>query len=173
MLCAAAASARDEPLLSRLDLSHSGAPVQVSADRLEFAYEDRVLTYQGNVRVRQADIELRADNLSITLQGSDDLSLRSVVAEGNVVLIQGRRRASGARAVFDEVKQTVILSGGALLEEGQNQVSGDSIMIDLGLERSVVQGGTGRVQAILYPPTPKRADEGTPMPTAGSGGADE
>jgi lipopolysaccharide export system protein LptA len=172
LLIATAASARDEPLLSRLDLSNSGAPVEVSADRLEFAYEERVLTYHGNVMVKQAGIELRADNLFITLQGSDDLSLRSVVAEGNVVLIQGQRRASGARAVFDDAKQTVILSGGALLEEGPNQVSGDSIVIDLGLERSVVQGGTGRVQAILYPPT-KRAGEGTPTPTAGSGGADE
>lgn len=169
LLLAAAASARDEALLSRLDLARSGAPVEVSADRLEFAYEERVLVYEGAVSVRQGDIELRADRLSITLEGDDDVRLRSVVAEGNVVLTQRQRRASGRRAVFDQRRQTVELSGGAVLQEGPNQVSGESIVVDLGLERSVVQGGKGRVQAILYPPTP--APDATPAGDAAAGAA--
>jgi len=166
----AAPASRDEPLLSRLNLSHSGAPVEVSSDRLEFAYEERLLTYIGSVVVRQDDIELRTDKLTIALEGVEDLRLRSVVAEGNVVLIQGQRRATGGRAVFDERAQTVVLSLGAVLQDGPNQVSGESIVVDLGLERSIVQGGEGRVRAVLYPPT-RAADAGVASGAAES--ADE
>ncbi len=163
VLAAAPAFAGDEALLGELDLARSGEPVAVASDRLEFRYDERVLLYEGNVTVKQGEIELRADKLSITLQGIEDLRLRSVVAEGNVVLTQRNRRASGRKAVFDERERTVVLSGDAVLQDGPNRVSGESIVVDLGLERSVVQGGKGRVQAILYPPTPApEANEGTP-----------
>lgn len=168
----AAAATDEEPLLNRFDFAQSGEPVEVASDRLEFAYEDRVLTYEGNVTVKQGDIALRADVLAITLEGVEDLRLRAVVARGNVVLTQGQRRATGERAVFDEREQTVVLSGDAVLQDGPNRVSGESIVVDLGLERSVVQGGKGRVQAILYPPTPRRGPEEAEMPAV-SGGSDE
>ena len=153
-VAAATTARRGEPLLSRINLARSGAPVEVVADRLEFAYDDRLLTYAGNVVVKQADIELRTDRLAIQLEGSDDLTLRSVVAEGRVVLTQGKRRATGGRTGFGQSEPTGVVSVDAVLEDGPNRVSGESIVVDLGLERSVVQGGKGRVQAILYPPTP-------------------
>lgn len=142
-----------EPLLSRLDLGKSDGPVEVTAERLDFAYEARLLTYEGSVVVKQGEITLRSDRLVVSLDGDGELGLRSIVAEGNVALKLGNRRATGRRAVFDQRAQTVVLSGDALLQEGANQVSGDRIVIDLARETSVVHGGEGRVRAVLYPPT--------------------
>lgn len=154
---AAIAHAENEPLLARLNLGRSDAPVEVRADRLDFAYDARRLTYEGAVSVEQGDIALRCERLVIELGDDDDLGLRSVVAEGQVVLTQGARRATGRRATFDHASQTVVLSGDAVLQDGPNQVSGDRVEIDLARETSVVHGGEGRVRAVLFPPTPARS----------------
>lgn len=143
------------PLLAKLSLTQSGAPVEVVADRLDFEYASRILTYEGNVEVRQGDVELKSDRLTISLEGEGDLRLRSVIASGNVRLRHGQRKASAGRAVFDQRKQTVELRENAVLEDGPNRVTGERIEVDLGRERSVIQGGTGRVRAVLYPPTPE------------------
>ncbi len=143
-----------DPLLARLALDRSGAPVEVKADKLEFDYDQRVLVYEGNVVVEQGDIQLRTQRLTITL-GTDKVALRSVVAVGAVELKQGARIATAGRAEFDNQAQTVILSQNAVLRDGPNEVSGESIVVDLARERSVVQGGQGRVRAVLFPPTPK------------------
>lgn len=148
-----------EPLLARLNLGRTDAPVEVRADRLDFAYEQRTLTYLGGVSVQQGDITLRCDSLVVELDADGEFGLRRIVAEGSVELTQGARRATGRRAVFDHAAQTVVLSGAALLQEGASQVSGDRIVIDLARETSVVHGGEGRVRAVLYPPTPKRGDD--------------
>lgn len=157
---AAVARAENEPLLARLNLGRSDAPVEVRADRLDFAYDARRLTYEGGVSVEQGDIALRCERLVIELGDDDDLGLRSVVAEGQVVLTQGSRRATGRRATFDHATQTVVLSGDAVLQDGPNQVTGDRVEIDLARETSVVHGGEGRVRAVLFPPTPARSAAG-------------
>lgn len=149
-----------DPLLARLALDRSGEPVNVQADKLEFDYEQRVLVYQGRVLVEQGEIELRTDLLTITL-GKDKVALRSVVAVGNVLLKQGKRTATAGRAVFDNQAQTVVLSENAVLTDGANQITGERIVVDLARETSVVEGGSGRVRAILYPPTPKPEEGGS------------
>jgi len=65
-----------------------------------------------------------------------------VVAEGQVRIHKGDRLAEGRRAVFDQAKQTIVLSDGAVLHEGPNQVAGDRIVVYLQEERSVVESGS-------------------------------
>ena len=59
---------------------------------------------------------------------------------------------SGRRAVFDQAKQTVVLSDGAVLHDGPNQVAGERVIVYLKEDRSVVESGSNsRVKAVLYP----------------------
>ena len=44
-----------------------------------------------------------------------------------------------------------MLSDDAVLHDGSNEVSGDRIVVYLDEKRSVVEGGTGRVRAVLFP----------------------
>ncbi|MBI3768871.1 MAG: hypothetical protein HY271_10315 [Deltaproteobacteria bacterium] len=78
--------------------------------------------------------------------------IKEVVAEGHVRIQRGDRVAEGRRAVFDQVKQTIVLSDGAVLHEGANRVAGDRIIVYLQEQRSVVESGSNsRVSAVFYP----------------------
>jgi lipopolysaccharide export system protein LptA len=84
-----------------------------------------------------------------------------VVADGDVHLWKGTRWATAGRAVFDQTRRTAVLSRDAVLHDGPNEVSGERVVVYLDEQRSVVEGGNGRVKAVLFPP-----HEGTPPPGA-------
>ncbi len=150
-----------EALLKSFSLGSQDGPVTVTADKLEFDYKTRILTYHGKVKVTQADLTLRSDQLRIKIDPDAPDQLREVVAEGKVRIDKGARKASGGRAVFDQATRTVVLSDQATLRDGPNEVAGERVVVYLDEERSVVEGGTARVRAVLFPPgskTPSAAD---------------
>jgi len=154
------------------------------------------VTYRGHVQVTQGDVTLTSDQLSITYDpsavkpskpadpsatpapkaaaGNDADKIKEIVAEGNVRIKQGTRLAEGRRAVFDQAKQTVVLSDGAVLHDGPNQVAGERVIVYLKEDRSVVESGSkSRVKAVLYPgKDDAKKEEGqsaattTPIPAA-------
>lgn len=126
-------------------------PIAVRSDKLEFSYRDRLLTYTGDVVVTQGDLTLRADTLQATISADGTDRLETITALGAVEVSQGNRTASGGRAVFNQRLRTVELSQDAVLTEGPNKISGDRVTVYLDEERSVVEGGNGRVQALLFP----------------------
>ena len=145
------ADAGSPSLLSALSFSTRREPISVTADTLEFDYRSRLLTYKGRVEVTQGDIKLNANTLTITLEDQAENQVKEVVAEGQVRVTQGARWATGGRAVFDQAHHTVVLSQNAVVHDGPNEVSGDRIVVYLDEERSVVEGGGGRVKAVLFP----------------------
>lgn len=164
---AAAASAAPNALFQSLSLGSGKGPVRIDSDTLELDYKTSNITYRGHVQVTQGDVTLNSDRLSITYDPAavkgpktDESGTRAaganrikqIVAEGNVRIRQGTRLAEGRRAVFDQAKQTVVLSDGAVLHEGPNQVAGERVIVYLQEERSVVESGSNsRVKAVLYP----------------------
>lgn len=157
-------------LFQSLSLGGRKEPVRIHSDSLDLDYKGSTLTYRGKVQVTQGDVTLSSERLVITydrdaVQGGakSDASggesrrdpnarIKEVVAEGDVRIRQGDRLAEGRRAVFDQARQTIVLSDGAVLHEGPNQIAGDRIVVYLQEERSVVEGGANsRVQAIIFP----------------------
>jgi lipopolysaccharide export system protein LptA len=171
-------------LFESLSLGARKEPIRINSDSLEYDHRGSMITYRGNVQVTQGDVTLAADRLSITYdptaaegagalpaQGGAD-RIREIVAEGGVRIRQGQRLAEGRRAVFDQAKQTIVLSDGAVLHEGPNQVTGDRIIVYLQEERSVVESGShSRVRAVLYPESsPDAGATGDTAPTGGGPG---
>ena len=75
-----------------------------------------------------------------------------MVAQGNVVITQKTRRATGQVAVFSQTMRQLVLGGDPVLRDGPNEVTGDRIVVYLDEGRSVVEsGGKKRVSAVLYP----------------------
>ena len=140
-------------LLDGFAMGGERGPVRINADTMEFDYKTKVLTYRGTVTVTQADLTLRSDVLTVTLDQAKSDRPREVVAEGDVQITKGQRRASGARAVFDDKARTVTLSDQARLQDGPNEVAGEKVVVYLDEQRSVVEGGRDRVRAVLYPPS--------------------
>lgn len=127
-------------------------PIAVRSDKLEFSYRERLLTYTGQVVVTQGDLTLKADVLKVTItEDAQRQQLEQIVALGGVEITQGSRAASGGKAVFDQRHRTIELSDNAVLTEGPNKISGDRVIVYLDEERSVVEGGDKRVQALLFP----------------------
>jgi lipopolysaccharide export system protein LptA len=140
-----------EGLFGNLSLTSDRGPVHIRADQLEFDYRTSVLTYRGGVTVKQADLTLNSNVLRVTLDPKATDQLREVVAEGEVQIAKGKRRASGGRAVFDQASRTIVLTDRATLRDGPNEVAGERVVVYLDEERSVIEGGTERVRAILFP----------------------
>ena len=152
-----------DSLLDALSFSSKRDPISVSSDGLEFDYRTRVITYKGSVEVTQGDIKMQSDTLRVVLDDRAENRVKEVVAEGSVRVSKGTRWATGGRAEFDQAKQTVVLSNDAVVHDGSNEVSGDRIVVYLNENRSVVEGGNGRVRAVLFPPK-----SGTPGAEGGS-----
>jgi lipopolysaccharide export system protein LptA len=139
-------------LLSTLSLKPGRGPVEITAKVLEFDYHKLELTYEGDVTVKQGDMTLQSERLTVLLEQGAAEAVRNVTAEGNVRITQGDRVATGGKAVFDQASRTVKLSDGAVLRQGLNEVTGDEVEVYLDEERSVVKSdGLGRVRARLFP----------------------
>jgi len=123
-----------------------------------------VLTYKGDVVVLQGDMKLQSDTLVVSLDDHAENKVKEVVADGDVRLSKGDRWATGGHAVFDQANNTVVLSSNAELHDGPNQVTGERVVVYLNEQRSVVDGGTGRVKAVLVPPKNDGASAALPTP---------
>lgn len=149
-----------DPLLGALAFSAGREPISVTSDALDFDYKTRILTYRGAVVATQGDLRLQSDTLTIALALDGGEAVKEVVAAGNVRMSKGDRWATAGKAVFDQGARTVVLSDNAVLHDGPNEVSGERVMVYLDEERSVIEGGSGRVRAVLHPP----AEGATPTP---------
>ena len=178
VVVALAVPARDGLSAFELDAVGGGRePITITADRLDFDYETNVIVYRGDVRATQGRVKLRSDTLTLTFvttengEGAQALSslpepgrdgstrVQEVVAEGNVRIDQGGRWAAGGKAVFDQVRRTLVLTDEPVLHDGPNEVAGDRVVVYLDQDRSVVEGGRKRVKAVLYP-----EQDGAPVP---------
>lgn len=118
---------------------------------MEVDYRSRVLKYRGGVVATQGDMKLESTTLTVTLDPQVENRVKEVVADGQVRLSKGSRWATGGRAVFDQDHNTAVLSNDAELHDGASLIKGDRIVVYLNEERSVVEGGKGRVKAVLVP----------------------
>lgn len=158
---AAAKEGEGNPL-GQLSFNSSKEPIHIKSDELEFDYQANRVVYRGTVNVVQGDVAIDCKELVVNLAragAKDDLQLQEVVAIGDVVITQGERKATGGRAVFDQVKRQVTLLENPMLRDGPNEVAGERIVVFLDENRSVVESSPKkRVSAILYPG--KNGDKG-------------
>jgi len=146
---------KEDGFLGQLSLSSSNEPIVVRSDQLEFDYQANKVVYSGSVNVVQGDLAIDCKELLVNLARAgeqDNLELREVVAIGDVVITQGDRKATGGRAVFDQVKRQIVLLENPVLHDGPNEVTGERLVVYLDEGRSVVESSPKkRVSAILYP----------------------
>ncbi len=129
----------------------NNGPVEVSADRLEFNDEARLLVFTGNAVATQNDVTIHGDRLTVKYVG-ENREIEQVVAEGDVRILQADRIATGAKAILYRADGRVVLTGNPKVSQGDNFVQGQEITIFLNDMRSVVSGGSGgRVNAVFTP----------------------
>lgn len=135
-------------------------PLQVAADNAHFDEKSGIATYRGAVVIRQGTLEVRADELVITIDKEGNVS--STVARGKPARYQqqtdprkGLVTAEAARIDYDLKNETITLTGQALLRQEGASFRGASIVYAIARQQVDAKGdANSRVQLVL-PPQPR------------------
>lgn len=127
------------------------APISITADRLEANDALHEVRFIGNVVAKQGDVAIYAGQLALVYpQGGRDIE--RVEADGDVRIVQGKRVATGQKAVFFNKERKIVLTGSPKVYQGDDFVEGDEITVYLDDARSIVKSNQGsRVNAVFHP----------------------
>lgn len=128
-------------------------PVQVAAPRVTYDDAERRARYLGGVTMRGADGTISAEQVDIRLlargaQAQPGASqVERVVADGNVLIQQGDRKAQGERLTFTPEDGKFVLVGErgippSIFDAELGSVTGDSLTFYSRDDRVVVSSGT-------------------------------
>jgi len=150
---AAGTDERQSPKPARpFGLMSSRSPIDMTSDTVEANQKQNTVIFKGNVVAKQEDITLYANTLVIYYD-PDAKSIKTLVATGNVKIIQLDWRATGQKVTFRQEEDQVVLEGQAVLREGENVIRGDRVICFIAEDRCVVEGGKGgRVSTSITPP---------------------
>ena len=164
-------------------------PIDITADRLDVAQDEKVATFSGNVKAIQGDMTLQTQVLKVYYGrmdeqdggsrggsdqgGSGNLSIRRLEATGGVVLQSGQETARGQRAVYDLLNRTALVLGDVVLTRGESRINGERLTIDFNSGQSRMEGGVaasqgqgqGRVRGVFQPQS--RGQRGAAGPAQG------
>ena len=106
---------RSEPV-SALKGHDSNAPVDVAADRIEVQDRADRAIFAGNVNVRQAELTLDTERLTVAYSSSGGVQIRRLDAAGGVVVRSPSETARGNFGIYDLDRKLITLIGNVQLD---------------------------------------------------------
>lgn len=142
LLAAGAVSAAlaQQPV-SALKGHDSNAPVDVSASRLEVQDRADRAIFAGNVHVKQGELALDTERLTVSYSGTGGIQIRRLDAAGGVTVRSPSETAKGDFGIYDLDRRLITLIGNVRLDRDNNSISGARLVIDLDSGRAVIDGG--------------------------------
>ena len=134
-------SALAQQPVSALKGHDSDAPVDVSADRIEVQERADRAVFVGNVQVRQAELSLATERLTVAYSSGQGIQIRRLDASGGVVVRSPSETARGNFGIYDLDRRLITLVGGVELVRGGSHINGSRLVIDLPSGRAVIDGG--------------------------------
>lgn len=138
-------------------------PIEVEADSLEVQDANHTATFIGNVRVKQGDVRMKSDRLTIYYAGQRRAGSRidKIAASGNVLVsAPDGQTASGEWANYLVPAREIEMGDSVVLTQGANVIRGARLHVDLdggtarvagGGAGGTENGGTGRVKGLFQP----------------------
>lgn len=121
---------------------NSNAPVNVDADRLEVQDRADRAVFSGNVQVRQGELTLNSQRLTVAYSDAGGIEIERLDASGGVTVRSPSETARGQFAVYDLGERLITLVGDVTLTRGGSNLNGGRLVIDLDTGRAVMDGGT-------------------------------
>src|SRR3954454_23206246 len=137
---AAFAQSQQQPV-SALKGHNSDAPVDVTADRIEVQDRADRAMFVGNVHVRQTELSLDTQRLTVAYSSNGGVQIRRLDAAGGVTVHSPSETAKGDFGIYDLDKKLITLIGNVQLNRENDQISGSRLVIDLDSGRAVIDGG--------------------------------
>lgn len=119
----------------------SNAPVDVSADRIEVQDRADRAIFAGNVHVRQNELALDTQRLTVAYSNDGGVQIQRLDAAGGVTVTSPSEKAQGNFGIYDLNRKLITLIGNVVLTRGESRIMGQRLTIDLGSGRAVVDGG--------------------------------
>lgn len=126
----------------------SALPVEVTADQLSVDQQDGAAIFSGNVLVVQGDMRLSSNVMRVEYgpQGTSGTQISRLLADGDVILINGKEAAEAREAIYTLADGHVVLIGDVLLTQGASVLSAQRMTIDLNAGTARMDG---QVRTIL------------------------
>jgi lipopolysaccharide export system protein LptA len=131
--------------ISALKGHDSNAPIDVASDRIEVQDRADRAIFAGNVKVRQADLTLDTERLTIAYTSAGNLEIQRLDASGGVTVRSPSETARGDFGVYDLNRRLITLIGNVQLQRGDSRIAGARLTIDMNSGRAVVDGGPAGV----------------------------
>jgi lipopolysaccharide export system protein LptA len=137
-------------VLVQADKSGKATPVTITAARLTYNDADRKIVLDGGVTTKGADVTMAAQKMDVFLvprnQARSDPGtpgqLDRIVAQGNIVITQPSRRATGDRLEYVAGDEKFVLTGGppSIFDAEHGKITGDSLTFFRRDDRVLVEG---------------------------------
>lgn len=139
--------------------TRSNAPTKITADLADYQTDRTILT--GAVDVRQGDVRIIADKMTVFTSGTGGLnagSFHRIIAEGNFYYLTSDQEVRGENGVYTKENETFVVSGDVILKQADgNVVTGDKLYYNLQTRSARVEGtcngrkcgATGRVNILI------------------------
>jgi len=109
----------------------------ITSDTLTFDYKKQFALFDNNVVVVDPRLKIYADKMRVTF--SKNNKAESVVAEGNVLIVQDDKRARAMKAEYDVVSGLITLSGSPMITRGSDIITAETIKFWRDEERMVAE----------------------------------
>jgi len=139
-------------VLVQIDKNGKATPVTITSPRLAYNDAERKIILDGGVTAKGADVAMTARQMNVLLRsraqssaGSDSAApgqVDRIVADGNVVITQPSRRATGERLEYLAADDKFVLTGGSpsIFDAEHGKITGDSLTFFRHDDRVLVEG---------------------------------
>jgi lipopolysaccharide export system protein LptA len=115
--------------------------VQIKSESLVVKHKSSLAQFNQNVWLKRADFELRCDRLIVRYRQEMGGEVERAEAYGNVVMLQGDKRGTASKAVYQQVEGMLTLIGHAEVQSPDGLIQGEKILHNINTKETVVQQG--------------------------------
>lgn len=136
------------------DFRHdTNAPITWDAGRAEVLDREGRAILSGGVVARQAELTLRASQVTLAYSRESGVNVSRIAATGGVLITRPNQRAEGQTAIYDLDQKLITLLGRVSLTTTDGTVTGGRLVLDLRSGRAVMDGGTPGAPGSAAPTT--------------------
>ena len=123
--------------------------IKIKSDKLEILRKDNVSIFSGNVYAYEEGLEIWSDKLTVT-SSDDERTINKIDALDNVKILRQDLIINGNKALYDPIKNTLIVIGKVNIIQDKNLILCDKIIVDLENSSSIMMSNsTKRVEALI------------------------
>ncbi len=123
----------------------TNAPIDFGADHIELQDRANRAVLAGNVKVRQGEMTLTAQRMTVAYTGQvvgGNPQVSRLDASGGVTVVRPSQTARSQFGVYDLNRRVITMLGSVRLTQAGNTVNGGRLTINLDTGRAVIDGSS-------------------------------